>query len=158
MDTQPTGEPQSPLDPVPDAAPGVSGGVWPPVPKVDPQLTAQADAQREHDRLVGIAVAQRHVLWAVLAGIVALLLVGAIHMIAVAGIVLVYAIAIYQIVAIYRLARALNSSLAILYAVLCLIPCISLLTLLMVNQSATRELTKGGVKVGLLGAKPNSIP
>jgi hypothetical protein len=38
-----------------------------------------------------------------------------------------------------------------------IVPCISLITLLVVNQKATTYLQQHGVKVGLLGASPNSI-
>ena len=46
---------------------------------------------------------------------------------------------------------------AILCGFLMIVPCISLITLLVVNQKATTYLQQHGIKVGLVGANPNSI-
>jgi hypothetical protein len=63
---------------------------------------------------------------------------------------------VYQIATIMKLAKALGFS-PILYAILMFIPCVSLLALLSVSGTATKRLQKAGIKVGLLGADPNSI-
>lgn len=46
---------------------------------------------------------------------------------------------------------------AIVCGLLMIVPCISLITLLVVNQKATTYLQQHGVKVGLMGANPNQI-
>lgn len=45
----------------------------------------------------------------------------------------------------------------ILLGILCLIPCIGLIVLLIINSKATNVLKQNGIKVGLLGADINSI-
>ncbi len=47
--------------------------------------------------------------------------------------------------------------LAIVCGFLMIVPCISLITLLVVNGKATSFLQQHGVKVGFMGANPNSI-
>lgn len=47
--------------------------------------------------------------------------------------------------------------LAIVCGILMVVPCISLITLLVVNGKATTFLQQHGVKVGFMGANPNSI-
>jgi hypothetical protein len=50
-----------------------------------------------------------------------------------------------------------STGLGVLLAILTLIPCIGLITLLIINNKATNVLRKHGVRVGLLGAKPSDI-
>jgi len=38
-----------------------------------------------------------------------------------------------------------------------IVPCISLIVLLVINQKATSYLQQNGVRVGFFGANPNSI-
>jgi hypothetical protein len=45
----------------------------------------------------------------------------------------------------------------VLLAVLMLVPCLGLIGLLVVNQKATNVLKRNGIKVGFLGADPNTI-
>jgi hypothetical protein len=59
---------------------------------------------------------------------------------------------IFCVVYIYRLAKSLGFT-AIIYAIAMLIPCINLLTLLVVISRATKRLKEGGVKVGFLGVR-----
>jgi hypothetical protein len=63
---------------------------------------------------------------------------------------------LFSIVAVYRLAKALGFT-AIIYAIAIIIPCINLITLLVVVSRATQRLKQGGVKVGLLGASKQTI-
>jgi hypothetical protein len=63
---------------------------------------------------------------------------------------------IFSVIAVYRLAKALGYT-AIIYAIAMIIPCINLLTLLVVVSRATQCLKQGGVKVGLLGASKQTI-
>ena len=65
---------------------------------------------------------------------------------------------IFVITAIGLLANELMGlGVAILCGILMIVPCISLITLLVVNQKATAYLQQHGVKVGLVGANPNLI-
>ena len=58
----------------------------------------------------------------------------------------------------YNLAKQLNSQgLAIFYAILMIVPCISLIMLLVVNQQATGFLKGHGIDVGLMGANMNQF-
>lgn len=53
--------------------------------------------------------------------------------------------------------RIYGVGLGILFGVLCLIPCIGLISLLVVNGKATSVLRQNGIKVGLLGANLSSV-
>ena len=75
---------------------------------------------------------------------------------------LVGAIAIVILVAgvVYavRMASALHGTgVAVLCAVLLLVPCLGLLVLLVLNSQATAQLKKAGLRVGLLGADPSQF-
>lgn len=71
---------------------------------------------------------------------------------------LVLPVAIFAMVAIFLLAKELyNVGVAILCAALMIVPCISLITLLIVNGRATAFLKAQGVNVGFMGANPSSI-
>jgi hypothetical protein len=48
--------------------------------------------------------------------------------------------------------RVYGTGMGILFGVLCLIPCIGLISLLIVNGKATSVLRQNGIKVGLMGA------
>ncbi|HUS36655.1 MAG TPA: DUF4339 domain-containing protein [Verrucomicrobiae bacterium] len=63
---------------------------------------------------------------------------------------------IFGLFAVYRLAKALGYT-AILYAIAMLIPCVNLLTLLVVISRATKVLKENGVKVGFLGVSKDTI-
>lgn len=57
-----------------------------------------------------------------------------------------------------RMASALHGTgIAILCAVLLLVPCVGLLVLLVLNSQATRELKKAGLRVGLLGVDSSQL-
>jgi len=72
--------------------------------------------------------------------------------------VLAIGVAIFSMVAMFQLAnRVYGMGAAIVCTILMLVPCISLITLLVVNQKATSILQAAGVKVGLLGADPAAI-
>ena len=63
---------------------------------------------------------------------------------------------IFSIIYVYRLARALGFA-ALLYAILMIIPCVSLLVLLIVVSRATSALRAGGVKVGFFGVSRETL-
>ena len=72
--------------------------------------------------------------------------------------VVALAVAVFAMVAIFLLANDLyNTGIGVLCALLMIVPCISLITLLVVNGKATTFLQQNGVKVGFMGANPNSI-
>ena len=60
------------------------------------------------------------------------------------------------VVVIYRLAKALRQT-AWVYAVSAFFPCVSLVTLLLINYFATRALRRHGVRVGLMGAVESDL-
>lgn len=65
----------------------------------------------------------------------------------------------FCIVSVFRLASILRgNAIAVIHALGMLVPLLGLLLLLLNNQKATGILQKNGIKVGLLGANPNSIP
>ena len=80
------------------------------------------------------------------------------HIIALVFLLLALAVAllVYEIIAVVRLSKALGEP-AIVYAILMFIPCVSLVMLLFLSGKATTRLKQAGIKVGLMGADPNSI-
>jgi len=67
-------------------------------------------------------------------------------------------VALFAMVAIFLVANELTHVVvAGLCTLLMIVPCISLITLLVVNQMATSYLQQRGVKVGFMGANPNQI-
>ena len=57
-----------------------------------------------------------------------------------------------------RMASVLHGTgIAVLFAILLLIPCVGLIALLVLNSQATAELKKAGLRVGLLGADPGQF-
>jgi hypothetical protein len=78
--------------------------------------------------------------------------------VALAILVAVLAIAAFSVTAMFLLANTLhNSVVGVICAVLMFLPCISLITLLIVNGQATSFLSSRGVKVGFMGVDPNTI-
>ncbi len=65
-------------------------------------------------------------------------------------------ITVITVVFIYRMAKALRLT-AWVFAVAAFIPCIGLLTLLLVNHLATQALRNQGIRVGLLGARISDL-
>jgi uncharacterized membrane protein len=134
-------------------------------PYQSPQFVGQATAVDPGDRekLRRVARRQQLVLYALLAQIIVYISMfgaqgaNASGAAAILGL-LFLAIAIFSMVAVFLLAKELlNIVIAVICTVLMLIPCISLLTLLIVNGRATKLLQKHGVKVGLMGANPDLI-
>jgi peptidoglycan biosynthesis protein MviN/MurJ (putative lipid II flippase) len=60
------------------------------------------------------------------------------------------------VVFIYRMAKALHQT-AWVFAVAAFVPCVSLITLLLINQFATGALRRHGVRVGLMGAVKSDL-
>ncbi len=108
-----------------------------------------------------VAVAQRQVLLCVLCqfGIVILNFASGFAKLPILGlvaIVLALALLVFMVISVSRLARALGLS-SLLFIICMFIPCVSLIALLILSQKATTRLQAAGLKVGLLGANPDSI-
>ena len=72
--------------------------------------------------------------------------------------ILVISVVITTMIAAFRLGWELyNVVIGVICAVLMPVPCVALLTLLIINGKATNFLQKRGVKVGLMGVNPNTI-
>lgn len=77
-----------------------------------------------------------------------------------AGLALTLVIAVIQIAALCKLGVALKMHIAsiIFCSLLMLVPCVSLITLMVINDKATKKLQAAGIKVGLMGAKLSALP
>ncbi len=116
----------------------------------------------DREKLRRVAKYQQWVIYALLAMIVLYIAFGIAResSIAVSGpIAIVYmGTWVFSMVAIFLLAKELHHvAIAVLLAVLMIVPCISLLTLLIVNGKATGYLQQHGIKVGFMGVNPNTI-
>ena len=61
-------------------------------------------------------------------------------------------------ISVCRLAALFHGKvIAVIYALALLVPLLGLIMLVTISQKATSILKQNGVKVGLLGAKPNSV-
>ena len=66
-------------------------------------------------------------------------------------------VGVISLVFIYKLAAALRESAPWLYVLLGIIPCISLIALLVINSRATAALKARGIRVGLMGANGDDL-
>jgi hypothetical protein len=130
---------------------------------------ASADLGRE---VRAIAVAQRQVIWTLLAGVV--LTVGwpfvaaliprqglyALRILVVLSPAVFLGLAGLMIVCVYRLSMALGQGvvLRMFYMLTMLIPFINIFALQNINHHATRALRRYGVRVGLMGARIRDLP
>jgi Mg2+/Co2+ transporter CorB len=118
------------------------------------------DPARQPVRLV--AKYQRWVIFALLGNIVtnvlAFAMVGQDLPVRLVVMVVSLAVAVFAMAAIFLLAKELfGTAVGVLCAILMIVPCISLIALLVVNQKATAYLRNNGVRVGFWGANPDSI-
>jgi hypothetical protein len=116
----------------------------------------------DREKLRRIARYQQWVLYALLVNIVINIVALATQnqglLIALTVLVVLIAVVIFAMVAVFLLANELfNPVIGVLCALLMIVPCISLLTLLVINGRATKHLQTHGIKVGFMGANPNSI-
>lgn len=100
-----------------------------------------------------VARGQRHVMFALLAQIVAS---GFMGVQPVVGGVLVLAAFLYGVIAVVRLASALGDSVVsrVLFCLGLLLPLLSLIVLAVLSARASKRLRAAGFKIGFLGAKP----
>lgn len=128
-------------------------------------------SQTAPSRIREIAAMQKQLRWVILAAI-AFIMVRAGFILStakfdpqtvVAGVraipALAILLAIVQIVAVVRLCLALEDGwMTLFYAfAMLLVPCISLLFLLILNDRATRRLLKAGIPIGLLGVRWSDV-
>jgi hypothetical protein len=118
----------------------------------------------DREKLRRVARYQQFVLYALLANILVNVIVlagrgaGFENIAGLLALVLGLPVAVFGMVAIFLLANELyNAGVGVLCAVLMIVPCISLITLLIVNGQATGYLQRHGVKVGFMGANPSTI-
>ena len=72
---------------------------------------------------------------------------------------IVLAVLGFMIFAVARMGYAMHGvGHAIFYAVMMLIPCLGFILLIILNSRVTSFLTRNGVKVGLMGAKKETVP
>ena len=136
-------------------------------PYQSPQFVAEpaipGGAAGDRDKLRRVAKYQRRVLFALLANILLygiFLFLRGMGLEGVAGLVALglLGIALFAMVAVFLLATEVyNVVVAIIFAPVMLIPCISLLALAAVNQRATTFLQARGIKVGFMGVDANTI-
>ncbi len=129
-----------------------------------PPVSAPADLPRSDadlQRLHGIAVSQRRVMLCVLGYlglVIGSLFFGgsesATMVVGLIGLIIVIA----GLVSVVQLAyRIKSTTAAVIVGVLSLIPLVGLITLLVVNGWASKELKKAGFRIGLLGASPGKV-
>lgn len=111
-----------------------------------------------HLELQEIAKYHRLLLWSVLAAIVANLSRLSLGDQPI-GLLVYFAAAVFQIFALYKLGRSLKLSvvLLVLFMVGLFVPILGLLLLLLMHDKAMKAMKAAGVKVGFMGADPNSI-
>jgi hypothetical protein len=95
-----------------------------------------------------VGLAQRMAIWGVISGLLAGFPPALIVVIP------------FQLYCYYKLARSLDLHLGIivLCTLLMVIPLVSMLTLLILNQKATKILKNAGIRVGLMGAQKADLP
>ncbi len=142
----------------------------PPPPEPSFRTRARAAALPSWAALKAIADAQRQIMLAVLAGILAVLFTqlpsplsgeaqGFREVAAIVIVAVVVGVRLWMAVATYRLAGALGSKVAVLWAIGGFLPnLIGLIVLVVLSSRASSRLKKAGIKVGLLGAKLGDSP
>jgi len=117
----------------------------------------------DREKLRRVAKYQQWVLYALLANICINIASIAVRqanefMLSLGVLAVALAIAAFSMVAIFLLANELyNAGIGVLCAILMIVPCIQLITLLIVNGKATSFLQQNGIKVGFMGTNPNTI-
>ena len=150
--------------PIPTAAPPVvaeqahvASGASSLVSQVVTQTLKPAGANSTYSNveILYIAKQQKAVLWLIPISILAYLVGFAIgpHMVP----VFVLALGVISLIFIYQLALALKEPAPWVYAILALIPCISLISMLILNGRATSALKAQGIRVGLMGARREDL-
>lgn len=116
---------------------------------------AGANSTYSNVEILYIAKQQEAVLWFIPISILAYLVGFAIGPEMVP--VFVLALGVISLIFIYQLALALKEPAPWVYAILALIPCISLISMLILNGRATSALKAQGIRVGLMGARKEDL-
>ncbi|AIE87306.1 hypothetical protein [Fimbriimonas ginsengisoli] len=132
-----------------------------PPPGSEPSNYPRQNLANDRQVLREVAASQRQILLCVLGQIGVAILNGVVTAakmpsLAILVLIAILAVLVFMIMSVIRLAKALALS-PVLYTILMFIPCVSLIALLMLSGKATARLSQAGIKVGLLGADPNSI-
>ena len=106
-----------------------------------------------NQEVLEIAKWQKALLWIILLLLLSYFLLGLKGIGPLIGLV----IAVVEIIFVYQLAMSLKESAAWLYAILMIIPFVSLIVLLMLSSRATAALRSRGVRVGLMGANGSDL-
>lgn len=126
-------------------------------PESELRVTGILSGKREDLR--SVAVYQKGILICILIYLVAVFGQFAVHP-SVRGFVAIGVMAIGLTAAVFTFLLAMKTHgtvSGILLGILCLIPCVGLIVLLIINSKATNVLKQNGIKVGLLGADISSI-
>lgn len=119
------------------------------------------DFDPEVDDLRRVATYQRYVLFSLLANIAcnfAVMSTGETPMVQAMLLLVSFVVVVATLIVVFLLSKEMfNVPLAIVFSVLTIVPCISLLVLLIVNQKTTGYLQSRGVRVGFFGANPDQI-
>jgi hypothetical protein len=124
--------------------------------------TAVPGGAGDRARLRRVARYQKWVLYALLANIIYNIVAYATQgqglLVSLAVLVGAIAVIAFAMTAVFLLANELYSpAIGIVCAIVMIIPCISLITLLVINGKATEYLQQNGIKVGFMGVNPNTI-
>lgn len=127
---------------------------------IPPEYPAAQGPERE--KLYRVAKYQRWVIYALLANIavniLGFALMGQGLAVAMAVVALSLAVVAFAIISVFLLAKeVINVGVAVLCALMMIVPCVSLLVLLIVNQKATSYLQQHGIKVGFFGVDPGRM-
>ncbi|MCA8990670.1 MAG: hypothetical protein KDA88_01760 [Planctomycetaceae bacterium] len=119
------------------------------------------DFDPEVDDLRRVATYQRYVLFAILANMACnfgVMSTGDVPLVQGVLLLVSLVVVVTTLIVVFLLSKEVfNVPLAVVFSVLMIVPCISLLVLLIVNQKATGYLQSRGVRVGLFGANPDQI-
>lgn len=119
------------------------------------------------EQVYRVGRAQRLLIWLFLAGLLALPLSlasagarpGAAEQMGIVFLALIIVVRLGMAVAVYRVAAALGSKLAVVWAIGAFLPnLIGLIVLLVLNQKATTFLRSAGLKPGFMGVKVSPTP
>ena len=113
------------------------------------RLAKPKEKARSIEELTNIGKYQRLAMWALLAGFTSL--------IPALNLILFIPVVIFQVITVYRLANALESPLAVLRCLLCIVPVISLLNLYFITHQATVILKEKGIRIGIMGASKSDF-
>jgi hypothetical protein len=116
----------------------------------------------QKEKLRRVAKYQRAVIFAVLVNVILNVVFGATREASPAVWLILMALALVVVgISMASIALLANELYGVGRAVLCgllvVVPCVGIITLLIVNQSATRFLQAQGIKVGFMGVKPEQI-